>query len=191
MKPKETKQSSTYALPGGGWLHIDRQIIPIEIPNEPILPRRHVSPERQHARTESMIESMRASENDRIAHPASGSGNFLPDIYVTPPEVSKAPIGWLHRRHPEQPRAFGAFSERPVDTSAYTTPRPAPAPLAASFGGDADEAEAGEELRPVTDAASAVARLEAIYERDKEWFNSVPPRFPRQILDALIGGMRE
>ena len=38
------------------------------------------------------------------------------------------------------------------------------------------EAEAGDELRPVTDAASAVARLEAIYERDKEWFNAVPPR---------------
>lgn len=40
-----------------------------------------------HARTGAMIESMRASENDRIAHPACGTGNFLPDIYVTPPHV--------------------------------------------------------------------------------------------------------
>ena len=40
-----------------------------------------------HARTEEMIESMRSSENDRIANPACGSGNFLPEIYVTPKEV--------------------------------------------------------------------------------------------------------
>ncbi len=32
MKPKQTRRASTYALKGGGFLHIDRLIIPIEIP---------------------------------------------------------------------------------------------------------------------------------------------------------------
>jgi ParB-like chromosome segregation protein Spo0J len=48
------------------------------------------------------------------------------------------------------------------------------------------------ELAAVTDAASAVLRLETIYEREKAWFNSaMPVRAPRAIVDKLIEGMRE
>lgn len=32
MKPKDTPRASTYALKGGGFLHIDRLIMPIAIP---------------------------------------------------------------------------------------------------------------------------------------------------------------
>lgn len=43
----------------------------------------------------------------------------------------------------------------------------------------------------VTNTESAVKRLEFIYEREKSWFNVVPLRTPRAILDKLIDGMRE
>lgn len=32
MKPKVTRHSATYALEGGGFLHIDKAIMPIRIP---------------------------------------------------------------------------------------------------------------------------------------------------------------
>lgn len=34
MKPKQTKRSSTYALANGGFLHIDRQIMPLAKPKK-------------------------------------------------------------------------------------------------------------------------------------------------------------
>lgn len=115
--------------------------------------------------------------------------------------VKRAAARLAHKKskpepEPEQPRAFSAFTDKPVDTSAYTSPRAeAPTP-AASFGGDADEPEADAELPEVVDAASAARRLELVYERDKAWFNEVdgkgmPLRYPRAILDRLIAGLHE
>jgi len=99
---------------------------------------------------------------------------------------------------PEKRFARGGFSnygDGAIDSAAYTTPPTdqgqeerelSEVDPAAAFGGDMEPAD----LLPITDAASAVARLEAIYDRDKEWFNMLPMKTPRQIVDRLIDGVR-
>lgn len=119
---------------------------------------------------------------------------------VTRKAVKEAAAREAHK--PLPPRGgFAAYTDAPVNTSAYTS---APekevtigtgtvmgiygtVTVAASFGGDED---AEDVPVPVTDARTAIKRLEQTYEAHKEWMNAVPPRMPRQILDRLIEGMR-
>lgn len=87
------------------------------------------------------------------------------------------------QRPPEPRDHSGAYSSAPAGPLRGTKPPPRvpdAAPLMAA------------ELAPVTDAASAVLRLETIYEREKAWFNcAMPVRTPRAIVDKIIDGMRE
>lgn len=96
---------------------------------------------------------------------------------ITPGSIRKA--AGLPPLAPAPTRDYsGAYSSAPKE------PTPAEA-----FGGDEPEEDA-DALTPVTDAESAVKRLEQVYEMHKEWMNAVPPRLPRQILDRLIEGVR-
>lgn len=64
-----------------------------------------------------------------------------------------------------------------------------PPPVATAAAPSSAILQIGKE--PVTDSASAINRMRMIYEREKEWFNALPPRTPRAILDKLIEGMNE
>lgn len=87
------------------------------------------------------------------------------------------------QRPPEPRDHSGAYSSAPAGPVRGTKPPPR-VPDAPALK--------GAELAPVTDAASAVLRLETIYEREKAWFNcAMPVRTPRAIVDKLIEGLRE
>ena len=46
-------------------------------------------------------------------------------------------------------------------------------------------------MLPVIDAETAASRLEFIYQRDKAWFNALPPHSPRDMIDRLKSGLAE
>lgn len=90
-----------------------------------------------------------------------------------------------------KPRPRGGLAAAVLEEKENTTPA---APHRHAPRGDMDEpldrpkapTEDASTLAPVTDSESAIARLETCYKSEKEWFNSVPPKTPRQIVDKLI-----
>ncbi len=97
------------------------------------------------------------------------------------------------RKGPDAVKTAASNLRRPAsetrdNSAAYLTTRPPAGTLPPKRTSAAVKSDT---LEAVTDADSAIARLEAIYEREKAWFNVVPLRTPRAILDKLIEGVRE
>lgn len=104
-------------------------------------------------------------------------------------EISRGGADAVNKAAKPKPR--GGLAAAVLEEKEFTTPA---APHRHAPRGDMDEpldsdkkpTEDASTLAPVTDSESAIARLETCYKVEKEWFNSVPPKTPRQIVDKLI-----
>lgn len=92
-------------------------------------------------------------------------------------------------RPPEARDHSGAYTSSPAIKRGTLPPR--------RNTGDFDEPLPRNDLKPGQKptlsnhaAQDAVERIEWVYETEKAWFNSLPPRTPRAIVDKLIEGLR-
>lgn len=97
-----------------------------------------------------------------------------------------------------KPRARGGLAAAVFEETRIERNEPDSAEHRQAARGDMDDPldadrkpiEDGSTMAPVTNSETAIARLQNVYAIEKDWFNSLPPKSPRQIVDKLIEALK-